>query len=460
MRAAMVAMLVVAGSGAQAETLADALANAYKNSKLLESTRALLRARDEDVALAVSALRPIVGLSGNICGSLNNDPVCSQSKLRGSLQLTMNLLLFDFGATRRAIDSANEGVKAARQSLVEVEQAVLLNAVVAYHNVLRRKKSLALERNNLEVIQTELKAANDRFELGDITLTDVSFVKARLAAIRSSVAVSDGELAIAREQYKLATGNYPNDLAETPPLPELPETLEEALDIASRMHPSILRGRHGVAAAEYNIKRAESLVLPAISLGSALSASQDLETTTGPFATGDSATISLSASIPLYSGGRNSSGYRQVLALADQLRAEHRQTAMEVAQNVASAWTRLKIAESSIVASREQVESAQLAYVGVREEASLGLRTTLDVLAGEQQLLTARNVLVEARHNHDVAVYTVLSAIGLLTVEHLGLGVDRYDPDVYHNRVKTAPSTEERRLILDKILMRSGQKDG
>ena len=441
------------------QTLPEALAASYRNSSILESSRALLRVSDESVSQAVAVLRPVINLvatsQGRFADSSGSQGMSGGDSLTGTLRLTMDLLLSDGGSQKLAIKAAEEGVLAARQTLVETEQNVLLGAVRAYYDVLRYSRLLTLERNNLRLISTELDAARNRFRLGAITRTDVSAVEARLASARSAVALRDGELSIARETYRLEVGEYPGSLEFSPLIVELPSSLEEATETARRNHPSIIRAQHTAAAADFNVQRSETVLNPRVSLGGSVALDRDLERWSGSGST--TSTISLTANMPLYSGGANMALLRQGLAVSQQARFDLLQAVRSAEQRVASAWARFEIASASITARREQVESAQIAYDGMREEAALGLRSTLDVLDTEQRLLSARTDLITAETDRDVSVYALVASMGRLTAAGLGLEVDLYDPQVNYERVKTAPVASDRRKLLDKVLKRSGR---
>ena len=346
------------------QTLPDALAASYRNSSVLESSRALLRVSDETVSQAVAVLRPAINLVATSQGRVV-DSASAQSgdSLTGTLRLTMDLLLSDGGSQRLAIKAAEEGVLAARQTLVETEQNVILGAVRAYYDVLRYDRLLTLERNNHRLISTELDAARNRFQLGAITRTDVSAVEAQLASARSTVALREGELSIARETYRLQVGEYPGTLEFSPLIVELPPSLEEATEIARRNHPSIIRAQHTAAAADLNVKRSETVLNPRISLGGSVALDRNLERWSGSGSTTSS--ISLTANMPLYRGGTNMALLRQGLAVSQQARFDLLQAVRSAEQRVASAWARFEIAAASITARREQVESAQIAYNGI-----------------------------------------------------------------------------------------------
>ncbi|MCY4459698.1 MAG: TolC family outer membrane protein [Albidovulum sp.] len=430
------------GGAAQSESLADALMAAYRSSDLLEANRAILRGTDEGVAQAVANLRPTLSL----VGSLNRDWRSEQGgnsaldQTTGSLQLTLEYLLWDGGSRISSVKAAEEAVLAGRQTLKSVEQDVLLNAVAAYLDVRRSIENLALEENNFRVISRELDAARGRFAVGQVTRTEVSMAEARLAAARSSLALRQGELEIAREEYRLSTGQYPGDLEPTPAPPAIPASLENAVEIGIKRHPSIIASRHAANAAEMAFRAADTILSPRISLGGSVGTRNTFESMGGSV---NSAGVSLTAVIPLYDGGGGFAGIRNLRAGVDRAKADLQRSAKVVRQNIASAWARLKIAESSIEARAEQIEASELAFRGVREEALLGVRSVLDVLDAEQTRLAAGTDLAGAVRDRELAVYALLASIGLLTAEHLGLEVELYDPSENYRAVKSAPFATE-----------------
>lgn len=442
---------------AQAETLTDALIDAYRNSNLLEQNQAVLRAADEDVATAVSALRPVVRFvvgatqSWNDTRSALTGVKVNSNSLSSSMSLNAELTLIDFGRNRLGIEIARESVLETRQALVSVEQSVLLAAVQAYVDVRLTQEIVALRQNNVRLIDQELGAARDRFDVGEITRTDVSIAEAALAAARSALAAAQGNYQVARESYKAAVGHYPGNLAALPAGPAIPRSLDEARGVAVRTHPAVRQAQHAVTAADLRVNLAKANTRPTIGL----SASAGLS---GPDnADNESASLGLSMSQTVYAGGALSSAFRKAVANQEANRAGLRQTVVEVEQSVGNIWATLAVYVASIEASRQQIVAAQAAFDGVREEAALGARTTLDVLDAEQDLLDARAARLEAEASRYVAVYQVLSAMGLLTVEHLNLGIPTYDPESYYKAVKGAPSTSVQGKKLDRILEKAGQ---
>jgi outer membrane protein len=450
----------------QAASLGDALALAYRQSNLLEQNRALLRAADEDVAIAVSALRPVIAFALNTSVARNEtfngltNMTMRSTTLTKTLSLTGELTIYAGGANRLAIEAAKETVLATRQALLQVEQNVLLTAVQAYMEVIRASEFVALRQNNVRLITRELRAARDRFEVGEVTRTDVSIAEARLASARASLAAAQGDLEVAREAYKAAIGTYPTALRRPPAPPMTARSEAEAKAVAVRGHPLILQARHEVSAAELNVSRAEAALKPRVtgSLSGRVSDNDRLDITGGG---GNSTDLSVGLALTqqIYQGGRIRATIRQAMAQRDAARSGLLQTTLGVEQEVGNAWARLAVALASLEASDRQVRASQVAYNGVREEASLGARTTLDVLNAEQELLDARAARISAETDQYVAIYSLLAAMGLLTVEHLRLGVPTYDPEAYYNSVRSAPtrgvSPEGEKL--DRILERLGK---
>ncbi|MFV2034728.1 MAG: TolC family outer membrane protein [Halocynthiibacter sp.] len=428
--AAAVAVIIATAPVASAETLTDALISAYQHSGLLEQNRAVLRAADEDVAQAVALLRPVVGWSANI--DLNNRTQnFAGDYLAGSLGLSASLTVYDFGRNRLGVEAAQESVLATREALVGIEQQVLLRAVQAYMNVRRESEFVSLRQNNVRLITQELRAARDRFEVGEVTRTDVAIAEARLASSRAGFAAAQGSLAQAREEYRAAVGRYPGQLDPPPTVPSTARTLEEAQSAAAQNHPNMLRAQRDVTVAELNIERAEAALNPTVSLTG--QASVDLRGT-------DRASVGLSVQGPIYQGGQIASLLRQAIAGRDASRAGLHLTRLSVLQNVGNAWSNLLVARASIEATDRQVRASRVAYRGVREEATLGARTTLDVLNAEQELLDAQANRISAGADAQIAAYNLLASMGYLTVRHLNLGIATYDVQDYYNAVRTAPA--------------------
>lgn len=442
---AAAAALLLATPSARAETLTDALIGAYNTSGLLEQNRALLRVADEDVAIAISALRPIISYS---IGAGYRTPNQSDD-WTGTAALSAELTIYDAGASRLAIDAAKETVLGTREQLVSVEQSVLLRAVSAYMSVRRDTEIVDLRQNNVRVITQALRAARDRFEVGEVTRTDVAIAEASLAAARSGLSSALGALAQSRAEYRAAVGRAPGQLATPPTRPKTANSLDAATAVAVRSHPDILAAQRQVTVSELNILRAKTAMQPKGTIGASLGVDNNSDTTRS---------LQLSLSGPIYQGGRLSALTRQAMARRDSTRAALLLTSVNVTQNVANAWAGLDVSRSVLSASDEQVSSARIAYRGVSEEATLGARTTLDVLNAEQDVLDAEGSRISAVTDQYVATYQLLASMGLLTVNHLGLGIKTYDPAEYYNLVKNAPAISAQGAQLDRVLRGLGKK--
>lgn len=449
--AAMSVTLGLGAGAAQAESLADALTAAYRNSHLLDQNRALLRATDEDVAIAVSALRPVVAFAAEagysrIETTQGGIPVTVEG-LSSSVSLSAELTLLDFGRNKLGIDIAKETVLATREALIGVEQNVLLAAVAAYVDTRLAEEIVGLRNSNVRVITQELRAAKDRFDVGEATRTDVAIAEARLAGARANLAAAEGDLMVARESYRAATGDYPHRLGGLPKAPKLPRSLAEAEKVALHNHPAIKQAQREVTVAGLNVELARAGMKPTLGARASISLNDEGR---------DSETLGLALNQTIYAGGRLSAVYRKTLAGQDAARAGLGQSSVLVVQNLGNAWARLSVFSASIEASDRQIRAAQTAFDGIKEEASLGARTTLDVLNAEQDLLDARSSRLEAEAGRYTAVYSVLAAMGLLTVDHLQLGIPTYDPSGYFDAVRNAPATSAQGKKLDRILEKIG----
>ncbi|WP_406649519.1 TolC family outer membrane protein [Aliisedimentitalea scapharcae] len=447
-------------SGAQADNMTDAMIGAYKTSGLLEQNRALLRAADEDVALSVSGLRPVINWISSAERSLryNSAGVAHGTGHSTTLftGLRLNQLLYDGGATRISAIAAQETVLATRQALVSIEQQILLRAVVAYTSVLLQQENVALRQNNLRLLREELRAAQDRFDVGEVTRTDVSLAESRVAAAEASLTDARGALIDAKSEYANAVGNDPGVVTAYPTLPKRVASVSTARSIALQGHPDLLNQQHRVKAAELTVQAQNKTLGPSVSFQADLGlTNQD----TNSSITTDNLAARIDLSQPLYRGGSLSAGIRRVKAVRDAERSALITVQRNVVQGVDNAFVSLDVARANITSRREQIRAAQVAFDGIREEATLGARTTLDVLQAEQELLNANTAHIQAQAEQIIASFSLLSAQGLLTAERLGLAVEIYDPLLYYNLVKGAPAKYSKQgRDLDRVLEALGKK--
>lgn len=466
---AAVALLTFAATpAAWAESLADTLVAAYRNSHLLDQNRALLAAADENVAQAVSALRPVITYSANYYKQrrLNDiaSPVFNGSGFdmvrtesfaeQTTVELAIQLTLLDFGRNKASVEAAKESVLATRAGLVGIEQDVLLTAVQAYVNVRLALEIQNLRQNYVNVIGEELKATRDRFDVGEVTRTDVALAEAQLAEARAALASAEGDVRVARESFKAAVGHYPGKLASLPRAPRLPASLDAAQAVARREHPNIIRQQHLVKVADLNIELAKANMRPTVSARGAVTLSGGAGNS-NHYA---QESLGVTMSQTLYAGGRLSSQLRQAQMQREAQRAALHQTAVGLDQNLGTAWAQLDVSAAQISANQLQIEAAQVAFQGLREEAKLGARTTLEVLDAEQNVLDARAARVQSEAQRYFYVYQVLAAMGKLTVKDLNLGIPTYDVTGYYNLAKDAPVVSFQGESLDRVLKALGKQ--
>ncbi|MDR9394469.1 MAG: TolC family outer membrane protein [Roseovarius sp.] len=448
-----VGMALVVPAGAKGETLADTLVDAYEFSGLLEQNRALLRAADEDVAQTVAGLRPIINWTGDFTRNFGRSNsfgrTSGTASTTANLGITASLLLYDFGRTQLGIEAAKETVLATRQTLISIEQQVLQRAVQAHMNVIRNAEFVTLRENNLRLLRRELRAAQDRFDVGEVTRTDVAQAEARVAAAQSGLAAAQGDYRQAVEEYRAVVGRAPGTLRPPRQLPNIPGQTDRARDMAVRGHPELLSAQHDVAAADLNVRVAKAAMKPTINLTGRVGVTEEF----GETDYNRSGSFGVEVTGPIYRGGRLSSAQRQAMAQRDAQRGNLHEVRLRILQDVGNAYANLRAARASRDASREEVRAAEVAFEGVREEAKLGARTTLDVLDAEQDLLNARANVISSDADVYIASYAVLAAMGQLTAKDLNLGVQTYDPSAYYNLVKDAPvpaSKQGRKL--DRVL--------
>ncbi len=444
-------MLAVTVQSLSAQSLTDALIAAYRNSPQLQSDRADLRASDEDVASTYSTRRPTVALSSS--NKYTYTQVSSWTYAQ-SLTLSAELTLWDGGDNTLAHEAAKVMVDVGRETLRLAEQTVLLNAVTAFMDMRRDSQFMQLAENNYQVFGRQVQAAKDRYEVGEVRRTDVNLAEARLAGALSQIALRQGNLEYVREKFYVAIGEYPGQLQIPPPAPKIPVSLAAAKEIAMRNHPSIKTARHAAKITDINVARAEAAMKPTFTL----SGSAALSTGTSAMATGNTASIGIAGLVPLYSGGALAAAKRKTIALQEQARSDIQLAGLSVGQAVTLAWSQIKSTRAAITARHKEVRASRVALRGITEEANLGARTTLDVLDAEQDLVSAESNLVAAKRDEYVAIYSLLSAMGLLNVNHLRLGIKTYDPQINYKKVSKAPPPTDRGKLLQKIFKRAGKQ--
>lgn len=437
--------------GAAADTLEWALVQAYQNNPSLNAQRASLRATDENVPQALSGYRPKLAVTAN--GSENyadtksftftstgnnvasTTTVATPYTARG-IGATATETLYNGFQTANKVRQAESQVMGARATLRVTEQQVLLDAATAYMNLLRDEAILELNRRNVEVLTEQLKQTRDRFNVGEVTRTDVAQAESRLAAGRSSLLGAQSNYVTSVGNYRRVIGVAPGKLAPGVPVDRFsPATVATAIAEGEQQSPSVLAAMYGVDIAELAVKINEGALYP--NLGLVASASQNWDPS---YNQGRQFLASFGGvlTVPLYQGGGEYSAIRQSKETLGQQRLNLDVNRDQARATVVQSWGQLDAAKAQIEATTAQVNAAEIALDGVREEARVGERTTLDVLNAQQELVNARVALVTAQHDRVVASYTLLAAVGELSVQHLGLNVSVYDPQVHYQQVRDA----------------------
>jgi TolC family type I secretion outer membrane protein len=418
---------------ALAETLPDALLKAYRSNPELQAARARQRGTDELVPIAKSGWRPTViarGTATQTWSDTTNTPADSRQSL--SLNIELSQPVFRGFKTVEGIKSARDQVRAGQQELLGVEQNILLRAVAAYMAVVRDQRLLGLRQQNVSNLQKQVRAAVARFEAGEVTTTDVSQSRARLASAEAGVAVAKANLKSSAASYEAVVGMKPGKLAKAHAA-DTPDTLDAALQHAKEINPSILQATSLFDASLHDIEVAKGDLLPEISLQA--TGNLTLNPARG-INQSESATISGVVTVPIYQGGREYASVRQAKQAASEKQITIVTATRSVRQQVTSAWHVLAASRESIVAAQAQVSAAQKALDGINQEYLVGSRSTIDVLNAEQELLNARINQVAAEHDRIVASYQLQASIGRMTARNLGLPGPYYDAEEHYQSVK------------------------
>lgn len=438
---------------AAAETLQDALAKAYNLNPTLTGARAQQRANDENVPIQRAAGLPNVSVTGDynenvvIPGAQFTSP---KRSVGGSMSLSVPI--YQGGAVKNSVRAADQRVQAGEENLRGTESSIFSQVVAAYNDVIRDSAIVELNRANVRQLEVNLQATRDRFEVGDLTRTDVAQSEARRSLAIGDFETAQSNLISSRERYIALVGDVPTDLQPPPPLPNLPATPEEAIQVAVRENPDLLAAERNREAAKYDVRVAEAGVAPKLSafgqggvtnyLGTLSGGRQvrlaDGSTAVVPFSQSQANTVfGLQAMIPIFQGGRPGAQTRQAQARQAQSLEQVIAAERSVVQQVRAAFAAWKSSQEVIRSTEASVSANTLSLEGVRAENSVGNRTIIEILNAEQELLNAQVQLVTARRNAYVAAFTLLAAMGQAEARDLNLeGVTLYDPTRNYRRVR------------------------
>ena len=439
---ALAVLAVVDAGPASAESIRDTLAQAYRYNPRLDAERARLRGTDEEVNQANSSYRPRLTFQGDV--GHQDTEITFKNSSRGltissgqtdprGYSFRLDQSVFRGFRTVNSVNEAEANVRAGRETLRNVEQEVLLQAVTDYGNVVRDQSIVKLRENNITVLSKELKATQDRFAVGEVTRTDVAQAQARRAQAVSELDLANANLKTSRSSYEQTVGNPPSKLEE--PRPEhklIPHSLDESISISAHENPNVVVALYNEQAARFSIDKIRGELLPEATVEATYSDRYDTSIQTFRTETGS---IVGRVTVPIYEGGEVYSRVRQAkhnhvarIQAIEQARAQAQ-------QSVVQAWSQLTAAKAQLVSDKAQIDFNTIALAGVREEERVGQRTLLDVLNAQQELLNSQVQIEGTKRNLLVSSYSVVSAIGRLNVAEVGAASTVYDPAVHLDEV-------------------------
>jgi outer membrane protein len=441
--AVSVLLLALAGpTPALADTIEAALVRAYQNNPQLNAQRAQVRSTDENVPQALSGYRPRVALTANggyqyqdtlSSPGPGNTPINGPSVPR-SVGVTVTQTLYNGNITGNRTRAAESQVSGSREALRSLDQSVLLQGASIYMDYLRDAATLEVQRSNVRVLEQTLKQTRDRFNVGEVTRTDVAQSEAQLAAGKTQALTAEANLTTTRANFRRIIGNEPTNLAPGSPVDRfLPASLAGAVELGLIEHPNVTAAMFGIDVNFLQVKVAEGALLPTIALQ--VGATQGNEQSLIQYRSFNASAIA-QANWQLYDGGNTYSLIRQSKENLAQQRLNLETTRDQTRATVVQWWGSLQAGKAQVQSAQAQVTASEIALNGVREEAKAGQRTTLDVLNAQQALVNARVALVTAQHDRVVASYQVLAAIGRLSPQVLGLATTVYDASVHYHQVR------------------------
>jgi len=439
--ASVAIIAVAAGMGAPvwADTLREAIALAYQTNPSLLAQRANQRALDESIVQARSGLRPRLDVT--ISGDLTQDygdlgPLADPYSDSASASIGLSQTLWSGGRIGHGITAAEADILAGRENLRDIEQTVLASVIQAYADVIRDGEILRIRQTNLGVLQRQLEEASARFEVGEITRTDVAQSEARLAQSEADLANARAQLSVSRASYAAVVGQSPGDLEPMPALPGVPTDFDAALDVALLENPGIRAAGYNLRSAEAAVAAAKAEYMPSARLTASYGGGNNDFDRIDQIGDATRLTAGATVSVPLFTGGLNRSRVAQALERANVAQITVEGERRNTLQSVSSAYAQALSARASLEAGSEAVRAATVAAEGVRQEAQVGLRTTLDVLNQELELRNAEITLASARRNEYVAQANLLAAMGRLEGADLDPTLTIYNPADNYNRVR------------------------
>lgn len=442
--ALLAASALALSAPASADTLAAAIASAYDSNPVIAQQRAIVRQADEEVPQALAAARPTLGVQANADQSALDFADTGRTFTAGA-QLSQSL--YRGGRTRAATSAGENRILAARARLRAQENQLIVDVVTAYADVIRFGRVVELNANQVRVLERELQQSKDRFEVGDLTRTDVAQSDARLALARSNVITAQNQLSASRQAYRRLVGRLPENLEPLPVLPVLPGTEGQASDLAQQNNPDLIAARFDEAAARYDVQVIEKQRLPTLNavVGAQYQRFDNIVSNSASVTPGGGQGFSagfftqsagLTASVPIYQAGLIGSQTRQAQARRSQLAEVINSSSRTASETAINAFASLQNARAIIAANNVGVGANALALEGVTQENQVGTRTVIEVLNAQQELLQTQVNLATAQRDEQVAGYTLLAAVGAAEAVALGVPVTEYDATANAKRVR------------------------
>jgi outer membrane protein len=445
--ATVLLLALIVPKPASADTIEAALVRAYQSNPQLNAQRAQVRVTDENVPQALSGYRPKLSVSATAgtqyTDLLNTFGGTPQQILKTdvfgvnaprSAGITLSQTLYNGNQTANRTRAAESQVSGSREALRVLDEAILLSAATIYMDYLRDAAIVEVQKSNVRVLEQTLKQTRDRFNVGEVTRTDVAQSEAQLAAGQTQLLAAEATLTTTKANFRRIIGNDPVNLAPGSPVDRfLPATLPGAVELSLFENPNVTAAMYGIDVQFLQVKVNEGALLPTVT--AQVVVQQAYEQQMQVFRSfGASAIAQLN--VPIYQGGAEYSLIRQSKESLAQQRLVLEQTRDQTRANTVTAWGQLVAGKAQVASAQSQVTASEIALNGVREEAKAGQRTTLDVLNAQQALVNARVALVTAQHDRVVASYAVLSAIGRLSPQVLGLNTTVYDASVHYHQVR------------------------
>lgn len=437
LRAGLLASVLWMPAAKAGDSLNEALVKTYQSNPQLLSERANLRATDEEVSQAIALWRPRISINGDY-SRIESETKTDKSPINPaginferrtdpwSADITATQTVFAGGRILAQRRQADAQVRVGRARLHSAEQSVFLDTVTAYMNVVRDEAVVKLNQTNVELLKKQLEAAKARFDVGEITRTDVSQAEARLAAGQSQLTTAEANMIASRTFFERTVGEAPATLDAKPAMPKLPESEVSARKDAEAGFPGLVSAREAEEVSGYAIDLAVGQMLPTVTVRASYGRNgQEF----GPETIGDDTRVTAQATFPLYQGGAEWSQIRQAKEQHNKARMDTEFTRRTTDERVSNSWEAYRAAKASSEANRQQVRASEIAFEGVQQELEVGSRTTLDVLDQQQELLNARVALVRSERDEVVAGYSLLASVGKLTAKNLELPVEVYDPE-------------------------------